>query len=105
MVIQTTTEQTQTSEVSQTTISGESVVTQNISIKSEVATLLNTTIHSSAIESIKDNTIVCITATETLLSTVYTVTTKDSTNQIQNVTIAVTADQQISILHVTEVQQ
>lgn len=104
LVVQTT-EQTLTGEVSQTTVSGESVVTQNVSITSEVAVLLNTTIHNSAIESIKDNQIVSITSTDNLISTVYTVTTKDSTNQIQNVTIAVTADQKVSILQVTEVQQ
>ena len=78
-----TSTQTQQS-ISQTSITtAESSAVQVISIKSQVATLLTNTIETSTFESLKKAEIVSITAADSYISTVYTVTTKDSKNKIQ----------------------
>ena len=78
-----TSTQTQQS-ISQTSITtAESSAVQVISIKSQVATLLTNTIETSTFESLKKTEIVSITAADSYISTVYTVTTKDSKNKIQ----------------------
>jgi len=78
-----TSTQTQQS-ISQTSITtAESSSVQVISIKSQVATLLTNTIETSTFESLKKTEIVSITAADSYISTVYTVTTKDSKNKIQ----------------------
>ena len=78
-----TSTQTQQS-ISQTSITtAESSAVQVISIKSQVATLVTNTIKTSTIESLKKTEIVSITAADSYISTVYTVTTKDSKNKIQ----------------------
>ena len=78
-----TSTQTQQS-ISQTSITtAESSSVQVISIKSQFATLLTNTIETSTFESLKKTEIVSITAADSYISTVYTVTTKDSKNKIQ----------------------
>ena len=78
-----TSTQTQQS-ISQTSITtAETSAVQVISIKSQVATLLTNTIETSTFESLKKTEIVSITAADSYISTVYTVTTKDSKNKIQ----------------------
>ena len=82
----------------------EETTETTVTITSETGSMISEVINTSEIKEIQTTNIVSIKEKETILNTVYTVETKDESNNVQVVTISVEPDQKPVIVQVEEVK-
>lgn len=98
----TTTSTTTTVKDSSASLGGSS---QAVAVNSEVGSQLVETIKQSGIDALKNAEVTSITSAESYLNTIYTVTTKNSLNHVQQVTISIPPNQPPQIVTVNTVNQ